>query len=90
MKRLNQNELFHVEHLAKLDLARMREHWPADYRRILKVFPYATGQADRTELVKGQRQKFRAGLRAVAVAEALPESRVSSQFDPATMEMATQ
>jgi hypothetical protein len=30
-------------------LAWLREHWPDDYKRILKVFPFAAAQADRAE-----------------------------------------
>ena len=32
-------------------LAQMREQWPADYQRILRVFPYAEGQADRAAVL---------------------------------------
>ena len=33
-------------------LAQFREEWPDDYRRILKVFPYAEAQSHRTETVE--------------------------------------
>ncbi len=41
--------------LSPAGMAYMREHWPADYRRILQVFPYAAGQADR--YVKPERKR---------------------------------
>lgn len=33
-------------------MAFFRREWPADYKRILKVFPYAAYQADRAELIR--------------------------------------
>ena len=69
-------------------LAQIRDMWPDDYRRILGVFPYAAAQADRAELVKGQRQKYRAALRALEAA-GLEAGPVASQPAPATTGSAT-
>ena len=33
----------------------LREHFPSDYARILRVFPYAEGQADRWPTIKAER-----------------------------------
>lgn len=34
----------------------LRTNWPADYKRVLKYFPYAIAQADRAALVQRQHQ----------------------------------
>lgn len=36
-----------------------REHWPDDYRRILRVFPYARAQADRWPRIREDKAKQR-------------------------------
>jgi len=38
----------------------LRKYWPADYRRVLEVFPLAAAQADRHELIIEQRRKRKA------------------------------
>ena len=37
----------------------MREHWPDDYRRILRVFPYAIAQADRFPKIREDKERKR-------------------------------
>lgn len=65
-------------------MAEFREKWPADYRRILEVFPFASAQADRAGLVKAQRQTARAA-HARAETGSAPGPVGASQPAPATM-----
>jgi phosphoadenosine phosphosulfate reductase len=43
--------------LSPLSMHWMRQTWPDDYKRILKVFPHAAGQADRYDYFKEQRRR---------------------------------
>lgn len=71
-------------------LAQLREMWPEDYRRILRVFPEAAAQADRVDLVKSQRQTARAVRAAESAMSGGADSPTSSRPGPATMATARQ
>lgn len=47
-------------------LRTLRENWPADYRRVMEVFPLAEAQADRVELLNDRRREQRATARSGA------------------------
>lgn len=40
-------------------MAWMRENWPDDYQRMLKVFPYAVAQADRVPMIDRMKEEKR-------------------------------
>jgi 3'-phosphoadenosine 5'-phosphosulfate sulfotransferase (PAPS reductase)/FAD synthetase len=66
--------------LSPFALAWMRAAWPDDYRRILKVFPYAIAQADRAEEVRAQIAAAKAARLNAAAATSqkpTPEVRLS-------------
>ena len=50
--------------LAPRELAWLRDEWPDDYKRVLKYFPYAVGQADRVPMLDEYKEQKRAEMRA--------------------------
>lgn len=62
--------------LGPRSLAWMRECWPEDYKRILKVFPFACYQAQRNEEIRERKQRDRASRRSVA---GTPHPAISDQ-----------
>jgi 3'-phosphoadenosine 5'-phosphosulfate sulfotransferase (PAPS reductase)/FAD synthetase len=56
----------------------LRDEWPDDYRRILKVFPYASGQADRAAEIRAERERRKASARAARAALADQPGAVQS------------
>lgn len=69
--------------LSPRSLAWMRESWPDDYKRILKVFPHASGQADRAARIREQHQAERECRKASARAKRAALADQASQVQSA-------
>lgn len=69
--------------LSPSSLAWMKTHWPGDYERVLKVFPFAEAQADRAEQIREWKQRARAERKAGARKAGIPVADQDGPLQPA-------
>jgi len=61
----------------------LRDEWPEDYKRVLRIFPFAEAQADRAPGIREHKARERAERQASARAARLAKSDQSGAVQPA-------